>query len=372
MDTGQATEALALLNDADTGPKTLVDQDHEATQAAGVAQEILKTTLRAHIGSLAGGGDANQSVAQAEAVMDQLQQLVGDSPEGKKQLVAIYFGLARDLRTQVELASPGERETLVRGFEAFLDRVFQTTTQLSVLNWVADTYYNLAAGMTSQAGGGLTPAARTLYEKSLTSFQGIVDRLENGELQSNPQIASQIRLRIANSHRALGNFEDAAQAFAEVLTEKESLLNVQIEAAESFQAGGDAGNSALYRKAIVGDHVNPTTKKPVIWGWARLANVVSRQMQGSPEKKAQFAPYFFSARLNIAKCRFGQAMLANGQQQQELMRKAKSDIVRIAKLYPDLGGDASRAQYDEFLKKIQQALGEPPDGLAQRNAPANR
>jgi len=372
VDTGQADAALALLNDPENGPKTLVDEGHEVTKAPGIAQEVLKTTLRAHIGALAAGGDANQSIQQAEAVMDQLQQAVGNTPEGQRQLVVVYFALARDLRTQVKLASPPQRPPLIRGFEAFLDRVYAGANELNVLYRVADTLFNLAQGMPTDASGGVSPAARALYEKALTAFQGIVDRIDSGQLQANPKVAMQIQLRNAKCHRGLGNFDKAAEAFAEVLTDNEMLLDVQIEAAESFQSGGAAGDSTMYRKAIVGDHLHPTEKSPVIWGWARLANVVSRQMQGGPEKKAKFGAYFYEARLNVAKCRFGQAKLASGDERDELMQKAKSDIVKIAKFYPDLGGEAWRQQYDEFLKKIQQELGEKPEGLAQLTAPATR
>ena len=165
----------------------------------------------------------------------------------------------------------------------------------------------------------------------------------------------------------MGRYENAANYYAEVLSENETLLNVQIEAASSFQSGGDRGNADMYRKAIVGDHRHPTTKKPVIWGWARLGNVAARQMAGGPEKKAQFGKYFYQARLNVAQCRFGQARLSSGEQRDELMRKARLDIVRIAKLYPDLGGDARRSEFDALLREIQEALGEVPLGLSQRS-----
>ena len=65
---------------------------------------------------------------------------VDDSPAGRRRLVGIYMGLAKDLRTQIETASPQQRASLSASFDKFLSNVSTNTKEFGILNWVAATY----------------------------------------------------------------------------------------------------------------------------------------------------------------------------------------------------------------------------------------
>ena len=80
------------------------------------------------------------------STMDALSQAVGDSPEGKRRLTATYISLAKDLQRQLQLSKAETRNAIASAFESFLDQVAAGSSDVSVLNWVAETYFSLAEG----------------------------------------------------------------------------------------------------------------------------------------------------------------------------------------------------------------------------------
>ncbi len=101
LDTGQADKAVAVLEDAQLGPLTLVKAGHPATQREGFAGETYKTALRAYISSLAGAADSDTVIKKATEVMNLMKEKIP-----QEQLIVIYVSLARDLEQQMKLATP--------------------------------------------------------------------------------------------------------------------------------------------------------------------------------------------------------------------------------------------------------------------------
>ncbi|MEI8319451.1 MAG: hypothetical protein WCH79_16035, partial [Planctomycetia bacterium] len=87
--------------------------------------------------------------------------------------------------------------------------------------------------------------------------------------------------------------------------------------------------------------------------------------QAADPKAADARAKFFAARLNVVRCRL--ALLAKpGQDRAKLLQMAFNDVSVTYRLYPDLGGDSFRAQFDALLKQIQKERGETsPRGLAE-------
>ena len=54
---------------------------------------------------------------EATEALDRMQQAVGDSSDGQARLTSSYVSLARDLRRQMEVASPSARPAIAKGFE---------------------------------------------------------------------------------------------------------------------------------------------------------------------------------------------------------------------------------------------------------------
>ena len=110
-----------------------------------------------------------------------------------------------------------------------------------------------------------------------------------------------------------------------------------------------------FQKAIVGDVLDDSKRRYVIWGWSGIANRVA--------KEEKFREQFFDARLRLADCRFQQALRNSAAGAKKSgVQKAKRDIAVTVKLYGD-GGDAWRTKFDQLLRKIQTQLGEPALGM---------
>jgi hypothetical protein len=61
-------------------------------------------------------------------------------------------------------------------------------------------------------------------------------------------------------------------------------------------------------------------------------------------------------------------MKNNGEARQQDLTKAKQSIQSLAQLYPELGGEQWRGQFDELLKLIQAAAGQEANGLREFSA----
>ena len=84
-------------------------------------ESAFRAALAGYMSMLA--GRMVQEILKAKAVMQQLNSVVGESPDGKKRLVSIYFTLARDLEEQLNAAEIAEKKNvLAAGFETFLTK----------------------------------------------------------------------------------------------------------------------------------------------------------------------------------------------------------------------------------------------------------
>jgi hypothetical protein len=133
------------------------------------------------------------------------------------------------------------------------------------------------------------------------------------------------------------------------------LLDVQVEAARTYQEWAAQSKADLYKLAMLGARPD-NTKKNAIWGWGRLSQATAG--------KERFSPEFHEARYNLALCRYEFARRQTADKRPPLLDAAKKDITVTQRLYPDMGGEARRRQYDELFKSIQRDLGERVLGQA--------
>jgi hypothetical protein len=137
------------------------------------------------------------------------------------------------------------------------------------------------------------------------------------------------------------------------------MLPAQIEAAKLYQdwGGTGKGQEENYVRAIVGARPDPAkNNQNIIWGWGEIA----RRTANHP----QFKDQFYEARYNVAHCRYLYAMAqTDPAKKTEQLKRAKSDIALTAGLYPELGGEERKRQFDNLLRTIQKELGERTGGL---------
>jgi hypothetical protein len=286
--------------------------------------------------------------------------------------------MGRDLQSQLEDLGGGEKagtpetqakaQAILGGFEKFLDGVAKRDPKVSSQIWVATTYLTL--------GSGKGTGAIVSKEKAEAYLTKAAEAYENLLKKGGEEIARfepSIRLKMANVYRERQKWEEAQTHLDWILSDpkRQNSLETQIQAAELSQAAGEkaadkAKAEAYLKQAIVG-YKRPAVAgqkgEIVSWGWGGIANKIQRQAFSSSDEKAMKARgQFFTARLNVAKARLARAEL--GQEREKLLQMAENDIAITYKLYPDLGGESSRRQFDKLLRQIQKERGSgDPRGL---------
>jgi len=144
-----------------------------------------------------------------------------------------------------------------------------------------------------------------------------------------------------------------------VLSEQEAQISVQKAAAQTYQDWGQAGDTRWLERAIYGGYKLRSTGKNRIWGWLKLALVAERAARSN----ASYRDAFFEARLEAARCRYLVGVNSSGSAKQEHLAAAKQSIRSLAQLYPNLGGNNWRGNFESLLKQIQRAAGDEPVGL---------
>ncbi|MFP6670236.1 MAG: hypothetical protein VB857_02380, partial [Pirellulaceae bacterium] len=321
--------------------------------------------LRAYIGVLPDSKNPDQTIAKAKKVMKSLEQRVS-----KETLVSIYYSLARKLESQLALSkTDAEKKTLAQGFETFLDEVGSASNEFNVKNWVAETLYGLGKGFDTDSKK-LTAEAKQYYDKSIKSYEAIVSRGKADPKFLNPdpaqsqRIALSLQLRLAKAKRQLRDYQGALDLLHEILVSKSTMLDVQIEAARTYQLWGDDTQLASskrerqYLNAIAGGFPNTKTKRNTVWGWSQLGKVTGRYLP-------KFQSQFHEARYNMAVCRYKYALRkkAKSADRKKYMGYAKTELMNTYKLYPKMGGKLWQPRYNSLLMRIQKELGEKVTGL---------
>jgi tetratricopeptide (TPR) repeat protein len=354
LDQNDNDKTIATLEEPTLGPLTLVKAKDASTAREGFAVETYKTALRAYVGK--------QDVKGAKKMMDALEKAVSKSGDAKagETLTQIYISLGRELQQQLERLRKGgqkkELEAVSTAFETFLSRIISRGegNSYSSLSWVAETFYSLATGF-DDGSAEVSAKAKAYYGNAVKAYEQILARAaKDTAFLPNVESLVGIRLRMAVCERRLGDYDAAVKLIADVLKDRPTMLTAQIEGAETYCARG-ATEKEFYNKAIVGGEPNKAGDN-IIWGWGKLAKMT----QDNPK----FEDTFYQARLKIAESRYHYGLKVKDKEKRKtFVDKAKKDLWLTYKLYPNLGGANSYAQYDRLLKQIQENLGDKPIGM---------
>lgn len=363
LEADDPAQAVTWLEEPTFGPLTLVKAGNAAAGQGNFAPETYKLAMRAYIAT------NPPQLDKAEESMNALEKLVsaGGDAKAADNLTAIYVSLGRQLQQDMQqLRESGKTEELDRlaaGFQVFLDRLLERGGggSLATLNWMAETYLNLASGLD---GGPARNSQRALdcYAKAAKAYEQLLAAAaKDPKLSAAPESLLALRLKQADAYRGAGLYDEATKTIADVLREKPTLLPAQVVAAGIYQARG-AKDPAGYAKAIMGGEPGRNGQN-LIWGWAKLSKATM-----SDER---FADTFHKARLSIVESRYGYAMAEKDpQKRQNILNAGVQDVLSTFKVHPGLGGDATRAKYEQLLKAIQKALGQPEIGLKAFDQPA--
>jgi tetratricopeptide (TPR) repeat protein len=363
IDTQQADRAVALLEDQDIGPLALLRAKDSLTDKPEIAEEIYRTALRAYLGSLI-SGQATNALEKAQSLMQEFKAALAAHPQGNQRLIANYLGLAREVKSQMELASFEEKKALLAGFELFLKQVVADSREFQVLYWAAETFYSLAESFDDPASAIAPQTANQLYRQAVDLFKKLLSEAEkDSNFLPDTRLKTSLEMRLALAQRRIGDFEGAVKTLLSILTKNNMALPVQVEAARTYQQWAQLpGRSEMYLKAMVGDYPDPQAKTPtnIIWGWGKIGKLTAG--------RKEFEDIFFESRLALAECRYRYALAlaaSNKQNSDRYLEMAKQDIWFTFRLYPELGGQKWLPKYDSLLKDIQKSLGQKVEGLAE-------
>ena len=373
---GEYAQAIALLEDRRLGPLALIAQGQSAATRAPYQIETYKAALRAYVLVTP---PQEQRATEIMRALDEVHLAGGESAEAAEQLTRIYIGLGVALQKQIEsLQNAGrnaEADRVTAAFGQFLERIAAAQTEINwpTRVWIAQTYYNMGttqrARSSRRAGSSATPnntsqvtqttitpatgQAKSFLTKARDAYESLLEAAqENPKLPPNAIAVLAAKLQLGECQRALGEYEQALNTFSSILKEKEASLAVQCAAAYTYQERGQAGDAQWLERAIHGGHRLRSTGQNRIWGWLKIAQVAARAAR-SNEK---YRDTFYEARLNIARCRYLAAMKTDGTERQQNLARASQSIQSVVQLYPTLGGEKWRRQFDALLNEIQERM----------------
>jgi hypothetical protein len=363
LEDGELAKAGELLEHKAYGPWTLAMGQNAEFAEGPLAEGALTVALRYFI--------LSEKFDEAPKAMDALEKLAGKGEEASAKLTNMYLSMGRDLQSQLEsLGAGGKGVTdearqkaakILGGFEKFLARVAERDEKVSSQMWVATTYLTLGSGGGSaavvpkeKAGEYLDEAAK-VYGKLLKKGDAEIKKFEPS-----------IRLKMANIFKEAGKWEQAQEQLDWILKDpkRQSSLETQVQAAELLQAAGQAAAAAgdakadtLLREAVIGRQAGG------VWGWGGIAKKLAKQV-GTGGRADEL---FFQARWNVCKCLADRAVLKDKSKEKkdEELAKAKDALLITRKLFPELGGDASRKRFEALYKDIQKKQGVASPGSFQ-------
>jgi tetratricopeptide (TPR) repeat protein len=345
-------KAVEWLDHPKIGAHTLLS--HPVTDQAGFRIDTLKLTLRAYIAAQR-WNDFGPTLAALEEM-------------GKGiALVPVYMSLGRQLEESLkqyeELHDTTQADQAAAILDSVLTRIFNRAdaeVDFDCLNWTAEAFYHLG----SRLDRGVKPGAEAvaLYKKAGNVYGRILTMAAaDPKFAPNPSAITDIEIARARCHRRLGEFNAAIAILVKILRSQNFLIAAQREAAYVYQGWGEE-RANNFLSAIRGANqieLNNKSTFTIVWGWGMISK---RAMAGKGNEAL-----YFEARYNMAFCRFRYAQTKANPERTALLRKAEQDILVVLRPYPEMGGKAWYDQFDQLLKRIQNALGDKEDGLKGAN-----
>lgn len=361
MNDAKFAEAAELLEDPKVGPLTLVRDGNPAAARPEYVVEVYKAALRAYV---------SVSPPRIEQAIDTMKGLESASNASNglpnDQLMRIYMSLAKALSDQLaSLRESGQTADVARmseTFGKFLDQISKNQGDASWATryWIAQTYYTMGESL-RDGGAAQSVEATAYFEKARNAFEQLnVEAEKDPSVLPSPTAKLAVEKQLGDCYRGIGEFQKALDAFSAVLADQESQLTVQQAAARTYQQWGSTGGGIpKLERAIYGGYKLRTTGKNRVWGWLKLALVAERAARSDPK----YEDVFFEARLEAARCRYLIGLKSKDAEREKNLATAKQSIRSMLQLYPELGGERWRNEFESLLKQIQKSAGAKPSGL---------
>jgi len=178
-------------------------------------------------------------------------------------------------------------------------------SELSVLNWVAETFFRLAeafGGLRFRDAGVPRRTIKRRLRLSRKPWNGLVGR----EAEDPDSAEKGIALR--RSHK----YPSAMTTFEEILRENPVIPDGPSRSGQDMRGMGvRPWQGVALRASDFWRSADPRTKQSVVWGWAKIGNATA------PDPK--FKDTFHEARYHVALCRCKWAESKRGTERDKLL-----------------------------------------------------
>src|SRR5690606_2169273 len=178
------------------------------------------------------------------------------------------------------------------------------------LLWIAETYTGLAEGSEDDA-----QKAQSYYNKAAETYNQMLTKAQqNAAFVDSPGQLVGVRLRLVNCRRLQGDFQGAEDVILEVLQERPTALEAQIEAARLYEgwAAAGTGDTAQNLQYAISGRKDPAE----IWGWGLIAQKLQRSLDFG-QAQEDYESMHIDARYHLAKCQLALAREQTSSEQHE-------------------------------------------------------
>lgn len=359
LEDGNFDTALEWLQNPKAGPLTITEMKEIPKSISW--PEIMKTetmtmALRIYV--------YKDDLEKADEMMNRLEEVVNESGgNAVERLTNVYISLGVQLENRLkQLRIEGKNEEITsntESFTKFLERIRKRENlNFQTLNWVANTYTRFGNGLSDQLSE--TPAeAKTYYARAVETYAEIQKKIKDDPSWAPANAVHIINKNLAEALRGLGLYEESLKYLKRILDSMENNVEIQIEAAKTYQAWGKI-DPKYYAMAIQGGQRKPNGQNQ-IWGWAGIITRTAKRI----DTDEKIRNVYYEAQYNRFYCMYEVARKETDKAKREKnLTAAKVNLERLYQLRSDLGGPNWFPKLDSLYKKIRQTLGENnPSGL---------
>lgn len=328
---------IGAIQVPDEKTRPVAENTVKGVKFASFAYQLL---LRCYVGT--------QQLNEARAAMASLEKIGGG---GGEALTEVYRQLGLELEKELnrlKAANQTQQLDLVRkSFETFLEDVQKRPDQtVNSLTWIGETWY----GMASSGSGDVA----RYFDSAAAGYQAIIDRAQqdSGFIDANRLDA--VRLRLVNCRRSQGKFEEALSLVREVIKQKATYLDAQVEAALVYQAWGESGQGDVVKNlqtAIAGD------KASGIWGWNQASIRLQRLIEsGQADARLKYEDRLYEARFNVSHCQYLIGKAQTGKDRSRSLVSAEGSLYSFVAITRDFKPDWW-PKFDKLYQDIQRENG---------------
>ncbi|MEM9353814.1 MAG: hypothetical protein AAGA92_12435 [Planctomycetota bacterium] len=354
------TQSLLAAGEADTAVEVLENPNNGPLALAGRRGAGLSKQLAVEAQKLALRGYVLQSPPQREKAVRLMRSLRKSS--GGKGITGALVTLGAELQKQIQdLRARGEHQAASSVAKTFYELLTEVAESEDAADWRTRSW---VADASLQLGAALSPAeARPYLEQAADACRELLKLAEDDPSAApSPVAVLAVRKRLGDCLAAQGQYDEALGHYADILSSRNSMLDLQQAAAATLQKQGEAQSSVTaLEQAIRGARPQPGGKN-LFWGWLRLAKVTNHALQKAKRDGKENSPQaqryreaFFDAQYNATRARYLAALAASDADRPKHLATARKRLAFMNQLYPEMGGPKWRAAFDDLAQDLEDA-----------------